>query len=231
MWRFAVARTFLRALSASIIITVFEIERERLETHFGNFAYWALFLLLAAISLGADTVGDFLLENLRWLRLLVLADEDIEGAWLDFAVEKATGNIVNYAWVTITYRQGHFRFDGIAWYVPDNRLLRWEARQTAYSEGVLYYRYTIAPPGWFSRTEHGAGAVEFKRSSGRRRFDQYAGQFIDEYSRGCMDFGLRAPRELELRALSDESKLALVREFADRQLPVVRVSLGLGTMR
>lgn len=225
MKRLQMAKSGLQAAGMAGTTTAFEMQRTLLPD---NLAIQAIMVLVAlsAVIVGLGFIFNRLVDNF-WVvrRVIVGRRRDIEGQWVDFTLDRDSGNLINVSFATISYQKGYYCFDGRGWYVGSTRAILWETLQSDYSNHSLTYRYDTWKSGEPRDREHGAGSLSFDKD---RRVSRYTGEYIDIYHmHRCRTYGERVPERLFRNPeLSNEQKRKMAEEYKDRRLVEVRLELG-----
>ena len=169
---------------------VFEWQKQFIVGHLGN-AYWlALGAAVTVAVLVVALVFNAILDKSRLIRRVLMGSMDMEGDWTNLAIDKNTGELVNVAFTTITFRDGHFCYDGTAWDCESGRTVYWKTLQSDYSEDRLTFRYRTWWAGSGTRPIQGSGILHFRSEYGR--ITCFTGEFIDIWHlRECVNIGQR----------------------------------------
>jgi hypothetical protein len=226
MRRLQNARSGFQAAGMAVTAAGLEIEKAHLPT---SFVFQAV-LILAALAIVIVLLGRLfriLVDRFWTVRRVIVGRRDIEGCWTDFTIDEA-GNLINVAFATITYRNGYYCFDGVAWYTDSTRRVHWETLQSDYSRHTLTYRYDTWKSGDPRSTEHGAGFLGFEKE---HRIAKYTGEFIDVYHLlRCRTYGERVPQAwFRPPKLTYREKRDLAEAHKERSLAEVRLELGLAS--
>jgi hypothetical protein len=226
MKRLQTARNVAQVFAVGSTTTLFEMEKGFLTEQILVSKWILLFLFVAAAIFFLGLLFDRIIEWSRLLRYCILARRDIEGHWVDVTLDRDTGEFINIAFTTITFRHGYFRSDGLAWYADRKANVCWETQQSDYSRDILTYRYETWLSGDPLERKHGAGVLTFHGDG--KRLESYTGEFIDIYHlRRCANFGERIERGLfRLRRLNATQKRGIAEEHCRRRIAGLQEELG-----
>lgn len=221
------ARLFVQALSTGATTSLFELQKELIAGNLGRGRWVALVLGAALVAFLVGYGFNRLVSISRLLRRALMRGDDMEGDWTNLAVDKKTGELINVAFTTTTYRDGYFCYDGTAWNQTTEQTNHWRTLQSDYSGDRLTFRYETWMAGTTTRAVQGSGILRFTRE--HDRITGYTGEFIDLWhARECVNIGERMRYGfLERRKLTEEQRKARAESRLDERLKHFRRELGI----
>lgn len=221
------ARLGVQALSTGATAALFELQEDLIAGHLGWGRWVALIVAVALVAFLLGWVFSIVVSASRLLRRVLMGADDMEGDWTNLAVDKTSGELINVAFTTTTFRNGYFCYDGTAWNLTTGQTSHWRTLQSDYSGGRLTFRYETWGAGTATRAVQGSGILCFTKE--HDRITGYTGEFIDLWHlRECVNIGEKIRYSfLERRKLSGAERKERAQERLDERLQDFLRELGI----
>jgi len=135
---YALVLTGIAALCYRVLLLAPEWAKD---PQYGPYVYSGVAIVLWFLFVQSRNIASFILAVLPSLRRLLAWNNFIEGDWPLVVIDRTTGQMMYYGFLTVAYKGGYLVVSGDDWNPDGSHAVAFKSMQTYYSENTLHYWY------------------------------------------------------------------------------------------
>jgi hypothetical protein len=184
------------------------------DPQYGVYVFPTVVVVLWLLFSASRSISDFLLEWMPITRRFFAGNKHIEGDWPLVVVDRPTGRVLYYGFLTISFKDGQYSVVGDDWYPDGNPALKFKSVQTHQVHPTLHYWYEQGEGG----RQRGYTFIEFFPSDARP--ERHTGVFHDKDHPDVRFYGRRIKyKVMQRRFRKMEERRQVAKAFADEIAP------------